>query len=70
MSKFKVREAEERRKKRKGYSLQVEREGAGQVAVVGSPNVGKSKLLASLTNASPEVVQYPFTTHQPLTGMK
>ncbi|MCK4325919.1 50S ribosome-binding GTPase [bacterium] len=50
MSKFKVREAEERRKKRKGYSLQVEREGAGQVAVVGSPNVGKSKLLASLTN--------------------
>jgi len=48
---------------------QVEREGAGQIALVGAPNTGKSSLLAALTNAEPEIGDYPFTTRVPLAGM-
>lgn len=48
---------------------QVPKEGAGQVVLAGPPNSGKSKLLARLTNAQPEVADYPFTTREPLPGM-
>ena len=59
---------------RKGVSRQVsafriDKEGAGQVAVVGPANVGKSALVAALTNATPEVADYPFTTWTPTPGM-
>lgn len=47
----------------------VEKEGAGQVALVGPPNTGKSALLARLTHATPEVADYPFTTRLPQPGM-
>lgn len=47
----------------------VKREGAGQVALIGPPNSGKSQLVARLTHASPEVADYPFTTRVPLPGM-
>jgi ribosome-interacting GTPase 1 len=47
----------------------VEREGAGQVVLIGAPNAGKSSILAALTNATPEVAAYPFTTRMPLAGM-
>lgn len=47
----------------------VEKEGAGQVVLLGPPNSGKSQLLASLTHAHPEVADYPFTTRLPLPGM-
>jgi uncharacterized protein len=47
----------------------VEKEGAGQVVLAGPPNSGKSMLVATLTNARPEVADYPFTTRFPTPGM-
>ena len=47
----------------------VEKEGAGQVALAGAPNTGKSALVRRLTHATPEVADYPFTTRVPLPGM-
>ena len=47
----------------------VQRDGAGQVILAGGPNVGKSSLLARMTNAAPEIGDYPFTTRLPQPGM-
>lgn len=47
----------------------IPREGAGQVALIGPPNTGKSSLLTALTNARPEVAEYPFSTLVPIPGM-
>jgi len=50
---------------RHGPSFYVEKSGAGQVVVIGPPNSGKSKLIAVLTGAQPEVGDYPYTTRSP-----
>jgi small GTP-binding protein len=47
----------------------IKREGAGQVALIGPPNSGKSLLLCRLTHAHAEVADYPFTTRIPAPGM-
>ncbi len=60
---------QERKKGKRGVSYRVPREGAGQVVLIGPPNVGKSRLLAALTSAHPEVAPYPFTTQRPQPGM-
>jgi ribosome-interacting GTPase 1 len=59
---------------KKGVSRQesayhIDREGAGQVVLIGLPNVGKSSLVTALTNANPEVSPAPFTTWTPTPGM-
>jgi hypothetical protein len=47
----------------------VEKQGAGQVALVGYPNSGKSALVGALTRAKVKVADYPFTTTLPFSGM-
>jgi uncharacterized protein len=47
----------------------VEKQGAGQVAIFGAPNCGKSALVKELTGLHAEVAPYPFTTTQPAAGM-
>ncbi len=62
-------EAEQARRRRGGFSVSVDREGAGQVVLAGPANAGKSALVRRLTNAQPEVAEYPFTTRRPNAGM-
>src|SRR5262249_1277906 len=63
------KESEEHKKSGRRESFVVEREGARQLALVGAPNSGKSQLLRMLTNATPEVAEYPYTTRTPIPGM-
>jgi ribosome-interacting GTPase 1 len=72
--KRRIAKARQETQRRKGAArarsfFQVEREGAGQIVLAGVPNSGKSSLVAALSNAEPEVGDYPFTTRVPLTGM-
>ena len=60
--------------KKKGVARQktvydIEKEGAAQIVVIGPPNTGKSSLVKLLTNAFPEVADFPHTTHKPTPGM-
>ena len=43
--------------------------GAGQVVLVGAPNVGKSAILAATTHAPVKVTEYPYATALPVPGM-
>lgn len=43
--------------------------GAGQIALLGTPNSGKSSILAALTNAKVNVSSFPFATVSPVPGM-
>ena len=54
---------------KKESAFHIDKEGAGQVVVVGPTNVGKSALVARLTNANPEVADFPLTTWKPTPGM-
>jgi len=71
--KRRIKQTKEEMKQRGGAGRRslhhVDREGAAQILLVGPPNAGKSSLLDRLTNASPEIGVYPYTTHQPQPGM-
>jgi len=49
-----------------GPKFFVEKEGSAQIALVGMTNVGKSSLLAAVTNAKVEVSPVPFTSRDPV----
>ncbi len=65
----KVRKESGRKGSKGGFSYIVPREGAGQVALAGPPNAGKSSLVRALTHATPAVGEFPFTTREPVPGM-
>ncbi len=64
------REMQQRRRARGHRPAHIiDRAEGGQTVLVGPPNSGKSLLLARLTNANPEVADYPFSTQVPTPGM-
>ena len=62
-------EAEKKYATARRAGFYIRKEGAGQVILVGPANVGKSQLLAAVTEASPGIASYPFTTQTPVPGM-
>ena len=69
LSKLKAELEKPGKKGHKGPSYHVSKGESPQVILIGTPNVGKSQLVASTTNATPEVGNYPFTTRVPLPAM-
>jgi len=54
----KLTEAVDKKAATQRTSMVILKEGAAQVAVIGPPNVGKSQLVATVTNASPTCLLY------------
>jgi ribosome-interacting GTPase 1 len=69
LSKLKSAAQTKKSTSKRDSAYQFEKEGAAQVVVIGPANVGKSALVVALTNASPEVADFPFTTWNPTPGM-
>ena len=69
LSKLKASSQTKKGVSRRDSAFSIDKEGAGQVVLIGPANVGKSALVATLTNATPEVSESPFTTWKPTPGM-
>ena len=69
LSKLKTATQTKKKTGKRESAFRIDKEGAGQVVVVGPTNVGKSALVATLTNANPEVADFPLTTWKPTPGM-
>jgi len=59
---------EKNRKTGKSSKVGIKKEGM-QAAIIGKTNTGKSSLLARLTNASPKIAEYEFSTKKPHLGI-
>jgi len=69
ISKLKSKKQEKKKLGRKDRDYKIEREGVGQAVLIGLPNVGKSALVKALTNADPQVADFPNSTWKPTPGM-
>jgi ribosome-interacting GTPase 1 len=69
ISRFKIQSRQKKGTSRRESAYSIDREGAAQIAVVGPPNAGKSSLVAALTNATPEIADFPHSTWKPTPGM-
>ncbi len=69
LSKLKSQQQTRKATSRRDVGYRVDREGAGQIVLIGPPNVGKSSLVEALTNATTEVADFPHTTRIPIPGM-
>ncbi len=66
----KLRQAARETKGRSGVDpFYVEKHGAGQFVLFGTPNSGKSAIVGAATKAHVNVAPYPFATHGPVPGM-
>ncbi len=61
-------EKKAKRQKKSGNTLNIKKEGAGQVVILGLPNSGKSTFLSSFTNSKPLIAPYPYSTTKPEIG--
>ena len=69
LSKLKSAATSKKTSKKQVSPYHINKEGAGQIIVIGCTNTGKSSLLVAETNAEPEVSKVPFTTWSPMPGM-
>jgi ribosome-interacting GTPase 1 len=69
IAKIKVEAQQRKGGSRRETVYSIDREGAGQIAVIGPPNSGKSSLVTTLTNATPEIADFPHSTWKPTPGM-
>jgi len=69
VSKLREKDQQSRKKGKHLDEFHVEKQGAGQVVLLGLPNSGRSMLLSRLTSAEPEIADYPYTTRVPMPGM-
>ncbi len=69
LSKFKAATTSKKVSKKQVSPYHINKEGAGQIVIIGCTNAGKSSLVQSQTNAEPEVSEVPFTTWSPTPGM-
>lgn len=69
VSKLRDKGKQSAKKGKRFDEFHVEKQGAGQVVLLGPPNSGRSTLLSRLTLAEPEIADYPYTTRAPQPGM-
>jgi len=66
----KLKEAPTKKGKAKHVDIfHIPRSGSGQIVLLGTPNCGKSSIVAALTNAKVNVADFPFATSAPVPGM-
>jgi len=66
----KLKKELEKKSEKKGAKKEgLRKEGSAQICLIGKVNVGKSTILKEITNATPDIDRYPYTTVKPEIGM-